>query len=192
MTKTKTILAISFAAIFAISMVMAPVYAGGHLIFEKSEVKIKEKKGTIDVKAKVTAKIPKDESGAFGWALLGWAKVLVLVTHVPAFDDSIFDDKKGAFHTHVLSLLTAPTPSCPDEAEVDLSETITDPGYKNKVGKDKFSIKKVPLADLGTPTGGGPALAGIALSVVPDAGAPGGFHLCVDIKDISIPKVKKK
>jgi len=192
MTKTKTILAISFVAIFAISMVMAPVYAGGHLIFEKSEVKIKEKKGTIDVKAKVTAKIPKDESGAFGWALLGWAKVLVLVTHVPAFDDSDFDDKKGAFHTHVLSLLSEPTASCPDEAEVDLSATITDPDYKNKVGKDKFSIKKVPLADLGAPTGGGPALAGIALSVVPDAGAPKGFHLCVDIIDISIPKVKKK
>ena len=64
MTKTKTILAISFTAIFAISMVMAPVYAGGHLFFEKSQVTIHEKKGTIDIKAKVTAKIPKDESGA--------------------------------------------------------------------------------------------------------------------------------
>ena len=192
MTKTKTILAISFVAIFAISMVMAPVYAGGHLIFEKSEVKIKEKKGTIDVKAKVTAKIPKDESGAFGWALLGWAKVLVLVTHVPAFDDSAFDDKKGAFHPHVLSLLAEPTAECKTTNEVDLSVTVTDPGYKNKVGKDKFSIKKVPLADLGAKTGDGPTLAGIALSVVDDDDLENGFHLCVDVKDISIPKLKLK
>ena len=193
MTKTRTVLAISFAAIFAISMVMAPVYAGGHLIFEKSEVKIKEKKGTIDIKAKVTAKIPKDESGAFGWALLGWEKVLVLVTHVPAFDDSDFDDKKGAFHPHVLSLLEETTDECETSHEVDLGAPITDPGYKNKVKKDKFSIKKVPLADLGAPTGGGPALAGIALSVVDDDDdLSNGFHLCVDVKDVSIPKVKLK
>ena len=192
MTKTKTILAISFAAIFAISMIMSPVYAGGHLFFEKSQVTIHEKKGTIDIKAKVTAKIPKDESGASGWALLGWEKVLVLVTHVPAFDDSVFDDKKGAFHTHVLSLLDGPTAFCDTDAEVDLIADITDPGYKNKVKKDKFSIKKVPLADLGASTGGGPVLAGIALSVVPDVGVPSGIHLCVDVVDVSIPKVKLK
>jgi len=47
MTKTKTILAISFAAIFAISMVMAPVYAGGHLAIDSAKMTIKQKKGEI-------------------------------------------------------------------------------------------------------------------------------------------------
>ena len=115
------------------------------------------------------------------------------MTHVPAFDDSAFDDKKGAFHPHVLSLLEISTPSCVGLLEVDMDALITDPGYKNKVKKDKFSIKKVPLADLGAKTGDGPALAGIALSVVDDDDdLSNGFHLCVDVKDVSIPKVKLK
>ncbi len=44
MTKTRTVLAVSFAAIFAISMVMAPVYAGGHLAIDNAKMTIKQKK----------------------------------------------------------------------------------------------------------------------------------------------------
>ena len=62
---------ISFAAIFAISMVMAPVYAVGHLAIDSAKMTIKQKKGEIDLKIKVGAKIQKDESGLFGGALLG-------------------------------------------------------------------------------------------------------------------------
>jgi len=149
MTKTRTMLAISFAAIFAISMVMAPVYAGGHLAIDSAKMTIKQKKGEIkDLKIKVGAKIPKDESGLFGWALLGWEKTLVVVTHVPAFDDSDFDDKKGAFHPHVLSLI-GDEDGCESGLKIDLDKPITDPGYKTKVGKKDIKVKKVPLADLG-------------------------------------------
>jgi len=152
MTKTRTILAISFAAVFAISMVMAPVYAGGHLAIDSAKMTIKQKKGEIkDLKIKVGAKIPKDESGLFGWALLGWEKTLVVVTHVPAFDDSDFDDKKGAFHSHVLGLTSEA--SCASNLKIDPDVDITDPGYKTKVGKKDIKVKKVPLADLGDKVG---------------------------------------
>jgi len=193
---SRTILGISLAAVFALSMIMMPVYAGGHLGIDKAKMTVHQKKGEIDLKVKVGAKIPKDESGAFGWALLGWNSVLVLVTHVPAFDDSIFDDKKGAFHTHVLNLLPVSTSFCP-EAEVDLDATITDPGYKNKVGKDKFSIKKVPLTDLNGLDGSGTkTVAGIALSVVEEIISTEPLvvetHLCVDVKGTLTPEVKLK
>ena len=146
MTKTKTILAISFAAIFAISMTMAPVYAGGHLAIDDAKMTIKQKKGEIkDLKIKVGAKIPKDSTGKFGWALLGWEKTLVVVTHVPFFDDSDFEDK-GGFHTHLLSLTDVTV--CESKIEI-VPGSVINSDYKFKVGKDKIKVKKVPLADLG-------------------------------------------
>jgi len=151
MTKT-IILATALATIFVVSMLIAPAWSGGHLMLDKSEVKVKNG-ATLDVKIKVTAEIPKDESSAFGYAALtdGGNKVLVLVTHVPAFDDSDFDDKEGGFHTHVLNLI-APTDACPagdGKFEIDLDADITDPGYKNSVKGKEVKIKKVPTDDLG-------------------------------------------
>ncbi len=149
MTKT-IILATALATIFVVSMLIAPAFSAGHVVLDKSEVKVKNG-ATLDVKIKVTAKIPKDESSAFGYAVQtdGGNKVLVLVTHVPAFDDSDFDDKKGGFHTHVLNLI-APTGACPGASfEIDLGAAITDPGYKNSVKDKEVKIKKVPTDDLG-------------------------------------------
>ncbi len=180
MTKTKTILAISFAAIFAISMVMAPVYAVGHLAIEDAKMTKHVKKGTIDLKIKVTAKIPKDESSSFGWALLGWEKFLVVVTHVPDFDDSVFDKKKGAFHTHVLDL--GSSDKCVSKLQVLGG---TDPGYKNKVGKDKIKVKKVSLSDLGPRTVGPIQVAGFAITIE-------GGDICVNLKTPVEPTIKLK
>jgi len=149
MTKT-IILVTALAAIFVVSMLIAPSWSVGHVVLDESEVEV-EDGATLDVKIKVTAKIPKDESSAFGYAALtdGGNKVLVLVTHVPAFDDSVFDDKKGGFHTHVLNLID-PTGACAGASfEIDLGAAITDPGYKNSVGSKSVKIKNVPTADLG-------------------------------------------
>ncbi len=149
MTKT-IILATTLATIFVVSMLIAPAWSAGHVVLEKSEVKVKNG-ATLDVKIKVRADIPKDESSAFGYAALtdGGNKVLVLVTHVPAFDDSDFDDKEGGFHTHVLNLI-APTDDCAGASfEIDLGADITDPGYKNSVKGKEVKIKKVPTDDLG-------------------------------------------
>jgi len=150
MTKT-VILATTLATIFVVSMLIAPAWSAGHVVLEKSEVKVKNG-ATLDVKIKVRADIPKDESSAFGYAVQtdGGNKVLVLVTHVPFFDDSDFDDKEGGFHTHVLDLI-APTAACPagdGKFEIDLA-TVTDPGYKNSVKGKEVKIKKVPTDELG-------------------------------------------
>ncbi len=148
MTKT-IILATTLATIFVVSMLIAPAFSVGHVVLEKSEVKVKNG-ATLDVKIKVRADIPKDESSAFGYAALtdGGNKVLVLVTHVPAFDDSDFDDKEGGFHTHVLDLIDT-TDACDGASfEIDL-DTVTDPGYKNSVKDKEVKIKKVPTDELG-------------------------------------------
>ena len=181
MTKTRTVLAVSFAAIFAISMVMAPVYAVGHLAIDSAKITIKQKKGEIDLKIKVGAKIPKDSTGLFGWALLGWEKTLVVVTHVPSFDDSSFE-KKGGFHTHVLSLTGSAV--CDSTLEIDLSKEITDVDYKNKVGKKDIKVKKVPLADLGAKTSD-PKVTGFFITAEDGS-------LCINPTGLVDPKVKLK
>ncbi len=93
MTKT-IILATALATIFVVSMLIAPAWSAGHVVLDKSEVKVKNG-ATLDVKIKVMAEIPKDESSAFGYAVQtdGGNNVLVIDTHVPVFDDSYFEDK---------------------------------------------------------------------------------------------------
>jgi len=149
MTKT-IILATALATIFLVSMLIAPSWSAGHVVLEESEVEV-ENGATLEVEIEVRAEIPKDESSAFGYAALtdGGNKVLVLVTHVPAFDDSDFDDEEGGFHTHVLNLID-PTDDCPGASfEIDLGAAITDPGYENEVDDNEVEIKDVPTADLG-------------------------------------------
>jgi len=147
-----------------------------------------QKKGEIDLAFKVGAKIPKDESSSFGYALLGWTNVLVIVTHVPppVPDDSDFDKKKGAFHTHVLNLTGAA--DCGGSPKIDPAGVFTDPGYKNKVGKDKIKIKKVSLSDLGAPleTPVKPVVAAFTVT----EGTAG--SLCVNVINTIIPDVKLK
>ena len=182
MTKTKTILVISFAAVFAISLVMAPVYAGGHLAVQQAEMIKHPKKGEISLNIQVAAKIPTDSTGLFGWALLGWEKTLVAVTHVPAFDDSDFE-KKGGFHTHVLTLTDVT--DCVSGLKIDTSKAVTDPDYKNNVGGVDIKISKVPLADLGAKLPGPPLVTGFFIN---DAGEAG--SLCINPTGLVAPTIK--
>jgi len=179
MTKT-VILATALATIFVVSMLIAPAFSAGHVVLDKSEVKVKNG-ATLDVKFKVMAEIPKDESTAFGYAALtdGGNKVLVLVTHVPAFDDSDFDDKEGGFHTHVLNLKAAAGGPCPAAAqfEVDFTEAPTDPGYKNSVKGKTVTIKKVPIDELGD--AGVETIAAFLASIVGPVDAP--TNVCVQV-----------
>ncbi len=95
--KTKTILGISFAAAFAISMMMLPAYASGHLGIDSTDVEIKANSNPnnanerIKVHIDVGGDIPVDKlSGAFGYGIFtggGTNNVLVLVTH-PGITDS--------------------------------------------------------------------------------------------------------
>jgi hypothetical protein len=147
MTKTRTILGISFAAVFALSMIMVPAYAAGHLIIEKTDVKVKNF-ATLDVKITTTGKIPKDSSTPFGYGIFtnGFEKVLALTSHGVGIEDH--PDQDGpfdpVFHSHILDLMDA-RPSCPSgTVEVDWENTLDNnisPEYKVKVKKDKISVK---------------------------------------------------
>ena len=175
----RALFGISLVAVFAVSMMMVPVYAGGHLAVQQAEMIKHPKKGEISLNIQVAAKIPTDSTGLFGWALLGWEKTLVDVTHVPAFDDSDFE-KKGGFHTHVLSL--SGDTDCGSGLKIDLGLPITDPDYKNNVGGVDISIRKVPLADLGAKTGD-PMVTGFFITAE-------GPDLCVNPTGLVAPKIK--
>jgi len=178
MTKT-ILLGATLATIFVVSMLISPAFSAGHVLLDKSEVEVKNG-DTLDVKIKVSAVIPKDELSAFGYAALtdGGNKVLVLVTHVPAFDDSAFDNKKGGFHTHVLDLI-AITGACTGASfEIDLGGTITDPGYINNVHGVIATIQNVPIADLGD--AGVETIAAFTASAVFSAG-PTLTNVCVTV-----------
>ncbi len=104
---------------------------------------------------------------------------MVDVTHVPAFDDSVFE-KKGGFHTHVLTL--SDDTDCDSGLKIDVGEDITDPGYKNNVGGVDISIRNVPLADLGAPTGA-PMVTGFFITAEDE-------DLCVNPTGLVAPTIK--
>jgi len=205
MTKTKTILAISLATVFAVSMIaFVPLAdAFGHpsyLDIKKTDVKTKNKiaKGThtLDVKIDTTGKIPKDGSvGLFGYGVLtdGLNNVLALTSHGGAFDHTHQDDASDpVFHAHILDLAAPGTigDTCVGlgDAVVDFASSISsvnniDAQYKVKVNGKHIDVKKVPVSDLGD--AGVEAI--VAFNIVPgpgplDPSAPVPLpFLCIDI-----------
>ena len=162
----KTILVITFATVFAISMIVAVPLAdaAGHIFIKKTDVKVKDLK-KLDVKIKVTAAIPTTGgAGAFGYGIItdGAAaanNVLALTTHLGVLDHS---SQSGAadpvFHAHVLDLAAPGSIGDPCSpllfnAVVDFASTIgsgnnIDAKYKVKVDGDKIEVKKAKVADL--------------------------------------------
>lgn len=183
---TKAILGASLAAIFAISMIITPAFATGHLTITDSSAKITGQKLKVDITTAGT--IPLDGSGgAFGYAVLtnggtgALDNVLVLVTHL-GIDDSGFEDPVSGIHTHVLDLTGPSSPNCDGfDAEVDLAASVAnsafDPNYQWKVKNNNVKIRNVPLADLGGAT---EVLAVVAFTVTPVFDGPT-LHLCVDV-----------
>jgi len=104
MTTTKTILGISLAAVFAISMVV-PALASGHLTITEAEVDDDE------VEIETAADIPTDgSSGAFGYgAFTTDGKVVAVTTHggVGPDSESQADANDPVFHSHLVELTTA-------------------------------------------------------------------------------------
>ncbi len=156
MTRTKTILGISFAAVFVFSMVLIPAYAGGHVVIDKTDVKLKDLK-ISKVTIKLSAKIPKDGSfGAFGYGIFttdGFDNVLALTTHKGIDDHSSQggDASNPVFHAHVLDL--APATTCVGfDAQVlpsSLGNSGFDADYKVKVKNTKISVSKITPEDIG-------------------------------------------
>ena len=200
MTKTKTILGISFAAVFALSMILIPAYAAGHLAIDKTDVKVKDL-DKLKVDIRVTAKIPKDGSaGAFGYGIFtnGNENVLALTTHGGVLDHpSQVDKDDPVMHAHVLDLM-APSAACiavaptgnPFEAEVNLTTSGDNFGFGAdfdvKVKGKKITVNKVPVLELGDLiTAGNPGVDSIATFTITPLGltAVGSVsNLCLDVK----------
>ena len=86
MTKTKPIIAISLAGVFAIGMLFSPVFAGGHLTLTIDKYEI-EWDGDQVKKVKITAddKIPTSDAFGYGVALSN-GNALVTTTHGGVLD----------------------------------------------------------------------------------------------------------
>ena len=181
MTKTKTILGISFAAAFVLSMVLIPAYAGGHVFIDKTDVKLKDLKiSKVDIK--VNAKIPKDGgAGAFGYGIFtdGTNNVLALTTHKGIDDHPSQGGGAGPiFHAHVLDLFLPPVSGdCAGfDAEVDFTGSGANAGfdadYKVKVKGKKITVSKIDMSEISE---GVESIKAFTLKLI-------GANLCIDVK----------
>ncbi len=154
MTKTKPIVAISLAGVFAIGMLFSPVFAGGHLplTIEKYELEWDEFK-VKKVKITVDDKIP-DDGSAFGYgAILKSGDALLTTTHpgVEDSEDQLGDPFNPVWHNHVVALTGGEDDTHPcgidnvDGAYTEILDlTWASPG-EAKVKKDKAEIKNAPM-----------------------------------------------
>ena len=195
---SKAILGVSFAAVFAVSMILAQnaitpmAFAdddddgdsnGSFLTIVESEVEIDD--GEIEVEIETAGDVPLDgTSGAFGYALLtdggsgALDNVMVLVTHLP-LDDSSFEELPSGFHTHVLDLMAGTGACAGFDAEVDLvgsgANVAFDVDYDWEIDENEIEIEDIPSSDLGNPS----SVIGVAAFTVTPSFGP--LQLCVDV-----------
>ena len=185
MTK-RIILGTSFAAIFALSMILVPAFAGGHLQLTSASADITGQRLKADITT--AANVPLDGmSGAFGYAVLtnggdgALDNVVVIVTHLP-IDDSSHEDPVSGFHTHVLDLKTPSNKCKKHDLEVDLAgsgaNSAFDSDYKFKINGNDINLREVPTSDLGNPSGVG---AVASFTITPVFTGKNLTNLCVDI-----------
>ena len=148
MTKT-ILLGATLAAVFAVSMMMVPAFAGGHLVLDKVEVKDNVKQ-SLEINA--GANIPQDGSvGAFGYGAFGTKAVLAITTHGGVGPDS--ETQTGTadpvFHTHAVQLTT--TTPCASGLAV-ASASFKEVGDL-EVSGDTVEVKNISNGKIGTLTG---------------------------------------
>jgi len=193
---TKTIFGLSFAAFFAITMMVAPASAVGPLgylyfgddpiVDVKSNNNPNNANDRIKVSIDTNNLIPTDGSAIFGYAVFtggaGLNNVLVLVTHLP-LDDSDHEDPVSGFHTHVLDLKGSGNLCTGFDAEVDLENSVLNEGFDLdanwEVDGDDATIGYTPTKLLNDST----TVDGIASFTVKPMGSGASLQLCVDVVD---------
>ena len=155
MTKTKTILGLSLAAVFAVSM-LGSAYAGGHFGFDNVVIEQKGKAGALSVHIDTAGTIPPDPTSDFGWAVPTGnpGEFLVIATHEGVGDDSTGqgpDNSSGpntldAYHTH---FLTAATTGPCDPSPHATSATNNEVG-RLKIVDDKIWVTNIPRGFIDT------------------------------------------
>jgi len=166
---SKTILGISFAAVFAVSMMMVPVFAAGHVNLQKVEVKDTGKQSVeINVLGPIT---PTGGPGAFGFGAFGSKAILAITTHGGVGPDSEAQTNQAdpVFHTHALQLKT--TTPCATGLAV-ASASFKEVGDLEVTGTT-VEVKNISKGKIGTLTG---TVVSFLLSVDP------GGDICVDVR----------
>jgi len=190
MTKTKTILGLSLAAVFAVSM-LGSAYAVGHLGITGVEIlKNADAKNLLDIHITVGADIP--ETGAFGYGIVGDAgfnNVLALTSHSGILDHSFQggDENNGILHPHILDLKAATDVCGAAELEVDLAKTVRtrnnfDALYDTEVIGDTVWVTGVPKSDLS-----GKAKVVVAFTIEPLFDGDDLTNLCLTLKSFKAP-----
>ncbi len=148
---TKTIIGISLAAVFAVSM-LGSAYAVGHLIFDDVDGIIVEKSGRNGVNQSVhitvSAGEPSPAGGNYGWAVGPTSNggFLVITSHPGIGDDSTAQPPLDEYHTHYLTAEVS-GPNCGTDNHATFATT-------NEVGRlslmgDEIWVKNVPRGLVG-------------------------------------------
>jgi hypothetical protein len=191
---TKTILAVSFAAVFVISMAALPAFAApnGFLTIKEFTTAPNADDATLtDVHLTTKSAIPKNGNfGAVGYAFLhsGVAdldNVLVVVTHL-GFDDSTpqTGPQDPEVHNHVLDLIGATSACAGNDVEVDLPNSGLnpdfDPDYPMTIHGNKLWMFGVDTSTMGP---GNLDSAGAVAFVASVPSLTGGVpdNICVDV-----------
>ena len=146
---TKTIWILAIAAVFAVSMVTIPAFAGGHLIIEDVTVENKGKAQSVHIE--VSAPIPSLPAGNFGFAVPTTKGFLVITSHPDIGLDSNAQPPAEIMHTHFLT--AAFDGPCAPSPHVTFAT-------KNEVGRlsvmgDEIWVENVPRGRAGDMSAGG-------------------------------------
>jgi len=156
------------AVVFALSMIMVPVFAAGHVNLQEVKVKTNGKQLEIEVVGPIT---PTGGPGAFGFGAFGTKAILAITTHGGVGPDS--EAQAGGtgavFHTHALQLKT--TTPCTTGLAV-ASASFEEVGDLEVTGTT-VEVKNISKNKIGKLTG---TVVSFLLSV--DAGG----DICVDVK----------
>jgi len=136
---SKTILGISLAAVFAVSMAILPATASDASFLDILGTKVSAKQNSAQITTAAT--IPTDgNSGLFGYGIGAANGVLGITSHGEAFDsEAQIDADDASFHTHLVT--AEPSKQCPDGVLVT-SASFEEVGNANVAG-NKITVANI-------------------------------------------------
>jgi len=170
----------ALVAVFALSMIMVPVFAAGHVVLVDAEAKTIKGKSKVEVTTSLSFE---GGPGAFGLGAIGKSgKVIAVTTHGGVGPDS--EAQAGGtgavFHTHVVTgkLVAA----CVDATLNPTGFAIASASF-NEVGDleldgTDIEIKNIPVGSVGKLTGD---VFTFVLRLIGDAPSPD--EICIDVKN---------
>lgn len=149
---SNTILGLSFAAIFAVSMIATQTVSAESDYLDITKAKLVEKKNHVNMHIKVAGNIndgidPITNEGFFGYAALtdDFTGVLAVTYHEPIVDSA----EQPGWHAHVVDLTT--TTSCISGLAV-ASASFDEPGHTS-VTRNNVVVNQVSPDDVGNFSG---------------------------------------